>query len=113
MHELPMVMDLLSMMDRKAKENKLSRITEIDMKIGELSDLVDECIEMYFETASEGTVCEGARLVFEREPAMLRCPKCGKVFPHEKSFDCPSCHTPSILVKGTGSGYVIERIKGI
>lgn len=112
MHELPMVMDLLSMMEQTARRNKLRKITEIDISIGELSDLVDDCIQLYFDTASEGTVCENAKLVFERNPAILRCTRCGKEFAHIRSFQCPDCGGDATLVKGTGSGFVVKRIKG-
>ncbi len=105
-------MELLAMMDRKAKENKLNRITEIHMRVGELSDLEEECMQLYFESASDGTSCEGARLFFRREPAYLRCNACGTEFPHEKSFNCPACGAPSTLIRGTGSGFSVEEIRG-
>ncbi|SEA08215.1 hydrogenase nickel incorporation protein HypA/HybF [Lachnospiraceae bacterium NK3A20] len=113
MHELPMVMELLSMMERKARENHLSKITEIDLRIGELSDLVDECIQLYFDTAAEGTCCEGAKLVFEKNPAILRCTKCGRQFPYARSFQCPDCGGSATLVRGTGTGFVVKQIKAL
>ena len=86
-----MVEGLIALLERTAGQNKLQRITLVELRIGELSDLVDECIQVYFDMAGEGTVCEGAKLVFTHERAMLRCPVCGKTFRHEKSFQCPSC----------------------
>lgn len=112
MHELPMVEGLIALLERTAGQNKLQRITLVELRIGELSDLVDECIQVYFDMAGEGTVCEGAKLVFTHERAMLRCPVCGKAFRHEKSFQCPSCGADAVLVRGTGSGFYVERIEG-
>lgn len=112
MHELPMVMDLLSLMQQTAKKNQLKKITQINIRIGELSDLVDDCIQLYFDTAAEGTVCENARLVFERDPAILRCTKCGREFPHLHSFQCPDCGGDAVLVRGTGTGFTVKQIQG-
>ncbi len=107
-----MVEGLIALLERTAGQNKLQRITLVELRIGELSDLVDECIQVYFDMAGEGTVCEGAKLVFTHERAMLRCPVCGKTFRHEKSFQCPSCGADAVLVRGTGSGFYVERIEG-
>jgi hydrogenase nickel incorporation protein HypA/HybF len=112
MHELPAVLQIIETMEKRAGENHIRKVTEIDLAVGELSDLVDDCIQLYFDTASEGTVCEGAKLVFRRVPATLRCLSCGRTFPHEKSFVCPSCGGKTALVRGTGSGLVIERFLG-
>ena len=48
MHELPMVEGLIALLERTAGQNKLQRITLVELRIGELSDLVDECIQVYF-----------------------------------------------------------------
>ena len=42
MHELPVVLGLLDTAQRAAKENHLDRVTRIRLRIGELSDLVEE-----------------------------------------------------------------------
>lgn len=112
MHELPAVLNLLDTMEKTARENHIRRVTRIELKIGELSDLVDDCIQLYFDMASEGTVCEGAVLAFTREPAMLQCTACGFTFPHEKSFSCPRCGGKTTLVRGTGGGCEIVRFQG-
>ncbi|MCH4033655.1 MAG: hydrogenase maturation nickel metallochaperone HypA [Lachnospiraceae bacterium] len=112
MHELPAVLSLLDTMEKKAAASHIRRITEIDLKVGELSDLVEDCIQLYFDMASEGTVCEGASLVFSRNPALLRCNDCGYTFPHERSFTCPRCGGASTLVRGTGGGLEIIRFLG-
>ncbi len=104
MHEMPMVMNILREMDRQAQEQDLKKITEIRLAIGELSDMVPEIIQTYFDTAAEGHVCAGAKLLFERRPVMLTCNTCGTVYPHERSFDCPRCGGHDCArVRGTGT----------
>ncbi|MCI2048909.1 MAG: hydrogenase maturation nickel metallochaperone HypA [Lachnospiraceae bacterium] len=113
MHELPIVTGLIETLEDEARRRGLKKIMEVDISIGELSDVVDECVRLYFETASEGTVTEGAVLHFTKQPAMLRCEKCGFVFPHAGSFSCPQCGGNGILVRGTGTDCVIERYSAV
>ena len=112
MHELPAVLSLLDTVQREARQNQFKRVSDIYCTIGELSGYVEECIGMYFESASAGTAAEGAKLHFRRDPAMLECTGCGYRFPHQKGFDCPQCGAPARLIRGTGTGFTIERIVG-
>lgn len=112
MHELPMIVRLLDTVQRTARSNQLDKVTKIRVRIGELSDLVDSCMQLYFESASEGTVCEGAQLEFTREPVRLRCRACGCEFPHKASFFCPVCGESAERIPGTGGGFVVESIEG-
>lgn len=112
MHELPVVLDIIRVMDEEAAKNTFQKITRIDLVIGELSSIVSESVQMYFEIAAKEHACEGAKLVFEHRPAMLKCQKCGKEFPHEKSFQCPDCGGDSMLIKGTGREFCIRSFDG-
>lgn len=110
MHELPIVTDLIEILKTEAKEKKLSHIKSITLVIGELSSVIGESVQMYFDILSEGTPCEGARLIFKHRYAMLRCTSCGNEFEHIKGFDCPRCGGESVLIKGTGQELYIETI---
>lgn len=112
MHELPVVLSLLDTVQKEAAQHHFRRITDIYCSVGELSGYVDECISMYFESSSEGSAAEGARLHFRSDPAVFECTSCGYRFPHDGSFDCPKCGAPAKLVKGTGTGFTIDRIEG-
>lgn len=112
MHELPVVLDIIRVMEEEAKKRGFQEITKISLVIGELSSIVDESVQMYFEVAAKNTPCAKARLVFEHRPAMLKCKECGREFPHEKSFDCPFCGGDSVLVKGTGTEFYIKSFEG-
>lgn len=112
MHELPMVMRLLNTVSEAAGREHLTRITCVNIRIGELSDLADACMQLYWETASEHTVCDGAVLNIRRAPARLRCLACGKVFPHLHDFVCPECGGEAVLIRGTGEGCVVESLEG-
>jgi hydrogenase nickel incorporation protein HypA/HybF len=112
MHELPVVLDIINVMKEEAKKRNFHRITKITLVIGELSSIVDESVQMYFEVAAKDTPCAEAALVFEHRPAMLKCLSCGKEFPHERSFNCPFCGGDSSLVRGTGTEFYIKSFDG-
>ena len=113
MHELPVVLDIVRIMDEEAKKHKFQKITRIDLVIGELSSIIDESVQMYFEVAAKSSPCAGAKLIFERRSAMLKCQCCGTEFPHEKScFQCPVCNGDSVLIKGTGNEFYIRSFEG-
>lgn len=112
MHELPVVLDIIRVMKEEARKRGFQRITKITLVIGELSSIVDESVQMYFEVAAKDTPCAEATLVFEHRPAMLKCLSCGKEFPHERSFACPFCGGDSSLVRGTGTEFYIRSFDG-
>lgn len=113
MHELPVVLDVVRIVNEEAEKRGLRRVGQIDLVVGELSSIIDESVQMYFEIVAKDTPCEGAKLVFEHRPAMLRCQSCGQEFPHEKSsFQCPECGGDGVLIKGTGGEFYIRSFDG-
>ncbi|HHV31857.1 hydrogenase maturation nickel metallochaperone HypA/HybF [Caproiciproducens sp. LBM24188] len=113
MHELPIVLDVVRVVEEEAKARGLSRVTKIYLVLGELSSVVDESVQMYFEIVSKDTVCSDAKLVFEYVPASLKCGTCGKVFPHKgSSFQCPDCGGDSVLMRDTGREFYIRSFDG-
>lgn len=112
MHELPVVLDIVRVIQEEAQKRGFQKVMQINLVIGELSSIVDESVQMYFEVAAKDSVCSNAKLTFEHHPAMLKCERCGKEFPHEKSFNCPVCGGDSVLVKGTGNEFYIRSFDG-
>lgn len=112
MHELPVAEDIVRVMEEEAKKSGLAKITRINLVIGELSSVIDESVQMYFELIAEGTPCANAKLSFEHVPAMLKCTACGREFPHERSFACPECGGDSVLLRGTGREFYIRSFDG-
>ncbi|MCR4907496.1 MAG: hydrogenase maturation nickel metallochaperone HypA [Lachnospiraceae bacterium] len=108
MHELPVVEDLIKQLDEESAERDIRRISSVELVIGELSSVVDEAVQMYFDLLSEGHSCEGARLKFRFVPSRLKCTSCGEEFEHEKAFACPRCGAPAKLIKGSGREFYIK-----
>jgi len=99
MHELGITQSILSIAVEKASEVQASRVTKINLIIGELSGVVNECVEFYFDLLSKDTIAAQASLSFERTPNKLRCRECNTVFsPNDLDWTCPDCHQANVEI---------------
>ncbi|MBN1693017.1 MAG: hydrogenase maturation nickel metallochaperone HypA [Dehalococcoidales bacterium] len=96
MHEAGITESMLSLALEKAGEAQAKKITRINLVIGELSGVVGDCVQFYFDVLSKDTIAEGAALNFETKPIQIRCRKCKAVFyPTNHKLTCPECHEMS------------------
>jgi len=96
MHEAGITESMLSLALEKAGEAQAKKITSINLVIGELSGVVGDCVQFYFDVLSKDTIAEGAALNFETKPIQIRCRKCQAVFyPTNHRWTCPECHEMS------------------
>jgi hydrogenase nickel incorporation protein HypA/HybF len=105
MHELSVTESILNIVLKHAQTNGAEKVITIGLKIGEMSELVGECIQHYFDYLSKGTIAEGAVLEIERAPIIFACTECKNTFQvsfsHTKDFTCPECHGAKVtLVSG-------------
>ena len=75
MHEASITQAMLDMALEYAQGQ---RITDIYLQVGQMSLVVPECVEFYFEFLSKGTLAEGAKLHFEIAPIEITCMDCGR-----------------------------------
>ena len=95
MHELSITESILEIALRHAGG---ARIVSVRLRIGELSNYVDESISFYWSELTRGTLAEASRLEFEREPGTLLCLDCQRQYPVLGSqFTCPHCHGLSAI----------------
>lgn len=100
MHELPITQNILQIALRHAGDAK--RITRINLVIGDLSAVVGESVQFYWDIISKGTIAEGATLHFERIRTRFHCNDCGNAFePDGRKFECPQCGSDQVdLIAG-------------
>ncbi|NTV90761.1 MAG: hydrogenase maturation nickel metallochaperone HypA [Clostridiales bacterium] len=111
MHEYAVTKSIVDMAVREAASAGADKIIEIKLVIGDLSSIIDESVQMYFDMIGKGTPAEGARLVFRRTPAVFYCEGCGMEFVKpSKGFDCPACGRTGKLT-GAGREFYIESIE--
>jgi hydrogenase nickel incorporation protein HypA/HybF len=111
MHELSITENILSLALEKANAAQASKISRINLVIGELSGIVDECVEFYFDFLSKDTIAAEATLSFQKSPTQLRCRNCAATFsPGNGNWACPNCNEPKIEII-SGRELYIESIE--
>lgn len=111
MHELAVTESILNIAVQHAAAANAVRVTVINLVIGQLSSIVDDSIQFYWDMLSEGTLCAGAHLHFERRPARLHCLDCGQVYTLDGELtDCPACHSARLKVVA-GEEFFLESIE--
>ena len=111
MHELAITQSMLDLVVEQAKKVKAKRVEKINLVIGEMSGIVGECIDFYFEFMSKDTIAHGAILSFKKIPIQVCCSNCGQLFtPKELDWSCPSCQNRGIEIV-TGKELYIESIE--
>ncbi len=91
MHELPLTEEIVRLAGNEAKAQK-GRVKTIELVLGTDSGFVGESVQMYFDVISQGTLCEGAKLVVVPVQPQLQCESCGRHFRRKPfSFACPDC----------------------
>ena len=92
MHELAVTESILNIALEHAKRANASRVTHLHLVIGKLASVVDDSVQFYWDTISQGTMCEGAQLHFEHIPARLTCQDCGTTYTIDSELTlCPQC----------------------
>jgi hydrogenase nickel incorporation protein HypA/HybF len=92
MHELSIVESMLAVVLENAEREKAEKILKINLFVGELSGVVQESVEFYFNFLSRDTIASQAVINFNHVPTKLRCRKCGEIFtPDKLSYQCPAC----------------------
>jgi hydrogenase nickel incorporation protein HypA/HybF len=111
MHELPIAKSVLEIALRHAEEAGADSIVRLNLVIGELSSVVDDSIQLYWDIISQGTIAEGAELRFERVPGQLKCLACGHTFTLDREdYICPACGETQVVVVG-GDEFRLESIE--
>jgi hydrogenase nickel incorporation protein HypA/HybF len=100
MHELAITEQIAEIAIRHGEKNSAEKITDLYLVIGELSTVIDESVQFYWDLITENTICEGAQLHFKRIPAKFLCQDCG----HEYGLvdgelaPCPECGSARMQV---------------
>jgi len=110
MHELGITQNLLDLALRHAEAAHAHRITALHLVIGELSSVVDDSVQFYWDFVSKDTIAEGAALHFERISAVLQCHDCGHEFPRSGDYHCPQCGSGRVTVK-RGEEFYLDSIE--
>jgi hydrogenase nickel incorporation protein HypA/HybF len=112
MHELSITQALLDQVIRHAGAAQADRVSEIHIRIGQLSSIVDDSVQFYWPIIAKDTIAAGARLVIERVPAQFICAGCGQtfLFNEQRDYLCPHCGSMDVMLTG-GEEMQLESIQ--
>lgn len=92
MHEFSVTQAIINIALEEAKLAHATRITGINLVVGEVSSIIDDCVQFYFNFLSRDTLASGAILSFTRIPMQVRCRNCELTFsPDRWPWSCPQC----------------------
>ena len=108
MHELSLASAIVATVERHAAGR---RVTQVDLRVGTLRQVVPETLAFYFAFVARDRVCDGADLEIEVVQARLRCEECAHDWSIEiPAFRCPACGSASVTV-ATGNEFCVESIE--
>ncbi len=110
MHELAITESILEIALRHAKAAGAARITDLYLVVGQLSSVVDDSVQFYWDFVSQDTPAAGSQLHFRRMPAELACQACDFTYTYDgETLVCPSCGSPQVKVI-SGDQFYLESI---
>ena len=100
MHELSLMQGILDSITPVARENGATRVTEVKLTIGEMTQVVDEAMRFAWDALTEGEpMYEGGTLVLNYVKPKSRCLDCGTEFSHDRyHLMCPECSSRCTMV---------------
>lgn len=92
MHEMSIISGVIDAVVQPAKDAGALRVLSIRLRIGDMTEVVDEALEFAFGVLTEGTLCEGAELQVTKVHPRSLCFECGNEFDHDRFHrSCPQC----------------------
>jgi hydrogenase nickel incorporation protein HypA/HybF len=111
MHELSITQNMFDLVLEHAEKADAKQVSRINLVIGEMTGVVEQCVQFYLDFLSKGTIVEGATLSCRMVPLKAQCRDCGKTF-ELKEFDwtCPHCGSNNIEIIA-GNELFVESIE--
>jgi hydrogenase nickel incorporation protein HypA/HybF len=107
MHELSITQSIMDIVLSQAKAADAKKVTRINLVIGEMSGVVSDCVQFYFDFLKKGNAAEEAVLDFRLVPVELKCRDCQTVFnPDGSAWICPNCQGTGLEVTKGQESYV-------
>lgn len=101
MHELSIVLNLIEIAEKAARDAGAERIEVAHLKLGRFAGVVKESLVFSYDLATQGTLLEGSRLEIEDIPLLVYCQTCDREIelPSIQLFQCPHCENPVLDIR--------------
>jgi len=110
MHELSITERILEIALKHGEKAGATKITDLFLVIGELSSVIDDSVQFYWDLISQDTIAVEAKLHFRRIPTKFHCLECKKEYtPELDNFSCPACNSKQVRVIA-GEEFFLEAI---
>ena len=109
MHELSVTENILNIALRHAEQAQAEKITDIYLVVGDLSSIVNDSVQFYWDFISEETIAEEATLHFRRIQTEMKCLDCGHLYTPQNDLDCPQCDSAKVQIIA-GEEFYLEAI---
>jgi hydrogenase nickel incorporation protein HypA/HybF len=103
MHELSLITGLLDIVHTYEQMHRFKRVKILKLAFGRLSCIDSGALQFAFDFQSQGTIAEGAALLFDIHPITLYCSTCDRKMTVEQyPSPCPQCQGDNIAMHGGG-----------
>jgi hydrogenase nickel incorporation protein HypA/HybF len=112
MHELSLAASIVEAVTETAAAYPGSTVKEVRLRLGALSDVVEDSLRFCWDLTVEGTPLAGATLVVTQISVVVHCDRCNDDVQLEslQSFRCPRCGEPASDLR-QGKELEIESIE--
>lgn len=111
MHELAVTESILKIAEKHAVQSNATKVTDVYIVIGNLSSIVNDSIQFYWEIISKDTICANSILHFDRVPAKMFCLDCANEFELAgELMPCPQCQSMRLKVV-SGEEFWLDSIE--
>lgn len=111
-HEIAIAQALLKWVLKTARENRLTEISEVRLRVGELRLIVPEALNLGWRAVTRTTVAGGSTLRIREVQALVCCRQCDKQFrPAWPAFTCPDCGQADVQIVA-GNELILEQVVG-
>ncbi len=92
MHEMGIISGVLDAVNASAADAGAERVLAVNLRVGRMTEAIEDALHFAFEALSEGTLSEGAELVIQMVEPRSLCLACGNEFDHDRFHRiCPAC----------------------
>ena len=103
MHELSLITELLDIVHTYEQIHRFKRVNTLRLAFGRRSCIDPGALQFAFDLQSQGTIAEGAALLFDVCPIILYCTTCDRKMTVEQyPSPCPQCRGEDVVMQGGG-----------
>lgn len=112
MHELSLVASIVDAVTETAAAYPGATVAAVHLRLGALSDVIEDSLQFCWDLTIEGTPLAGAKLLIKTIPVVVYCSHCDSEVQLEslQHFRCPRCGQPAADLR-QGKELEIESIE--